>query len=80
MQSPSLLETIRLCLHLALENLQGIKVKVVEIGDVTVHPESNLVAPLVTSVLGDLPLIQVDDLKPCRFAPFGNVTLAVVLG
>lgn len=55
----SLLETIRLCIHLALENVQGIKVKVVEIGDVTVNPESILVAPYVASVLGDLPLIQV---------------------
>ena len=59
-QPTSLLETIRLCLHLALENLQGIKVKVLEIGDVTVNPESVLVAPHVASVLGDLPLIQAE--------------------
>lgn len=53
------MEAIRLCVHLALENVQGVKVKVTEVGDETVLPESIFVSPYVASILGDLPLIQV---------------------
>ncbi|KAL0266678.1 UNVERIFIED_CONTAM: hypothetical protein PYX00_009160 [Menopon gallinae] len=59
-QELDLLETIRLCVHLALENVQGVKVKVTEVGDETVLPESIFVSPYVASILGDLPLIQAE--------------------
>ncbi|KAK6640571.1 hypothetical protein RUM44_012267 [Polyplax serrata] len=54
----SLLETCRLCFHTILENVQTVKVKVVEVGDSS--SESVLLANHVASILGDLPLVQAE--------------------
>lgn len=52
-------EIIRVCTHLALENLPIIKVKTIELVDSFTNVEGPLVSQIVVDVLGDLPLIQV---------------------
>lgn len=50
---------VRVCTHIALENLPTIKVKTVELLDSFASTEGPLISQIVVDVLGDLPLIQV---------------------
>lgn len=50
---------VRMCFHLALENMLVAKVKAVEVLDNSANPDATLLAPIILQVLGDLPLIQV---------------------
>lgn len=50
---------VRMCFHLALDNILVTKVKAVEVLDNSANPDATLLAPIILQVLGDLPLIQV---------------------
>nr|WIW72532.1 fatty acid synthase [Kerria lacca] len=59
-QANNFKEIIRICAHIALENLPSIKVKTIELLDSFAHSEGPLVSDILVNVLGDLPLIQAD--------------------
>lgn len=49
---------MRISLNLVIENIRG-NVKIVEILNKNVSPETKLISPIILNVLADLPLIQV---------------------
>nr|CAD7400388.1 unnamed protein product [Timema cristinae] len=53
-------DVIRLCVHIALENQLGIKVKSVELIDSETPSDAEILSPEIAFILGDLPLIQAE--------------------
>ncbi|CAG2054468.1 unnamed protein product [Timema podura] len=53
-------EIIRVCVHIALENQLGIKVKSVELIDSETPSDAEILSPEIAFILGDLPLIQAE--------------------
>ena len=51
---------IRLCVHIALENVPSIKVKTYELLNTEYNEETALISNVIAQSLADLPLIQVN--------------------
>uniref|UniRef100_A0A8D8UL46 Fatty acid synthase n=1 Tax=Cacopsylla melanoneura TaxID=428564 RepID=A0A8D8UL46_9HEMI len=55
-----LAETVRICAHIAFENIPNIKVKTLELLDTATPQDTTLLSPIFSTLLGDLPLIQAE--------------------
>ncbi|XP_067015649.2 fatty acid synthase [Anabrus simplex] len=73
----SLRQAVTVCVHVLLENYAGLKLNVVEVVDSRANPESQLLAPMLAAIIGDLPLMQADvrilgQPEDQRFADLGS--------
>lgn len=51
---------LRFAMHVAMEAIQNVKLKTVEIVDAESREEEGLLSPIMSEILGDLPLIQAE--------------------
>lgn len=51
---------LRFAVHVAMESIQNIKLKTIEIVDSESREEEGLLSPIMSDILGDLPLIQAE--------------------
>lgn len=51
---------LRFAMHIAMESIQSIKLKTIEIVDSESRVEEGLMSPIMSEILGDLPLIQAE--------------------